>query len=126
MAYGTPEGVLFAPSKPNFILAPTADIWHYMIHMASKLLFHEKDVEEDGGITEVKVWQVPESLKYPNGYKYALYLVREGKVLVGYDNHHPKGHHRHYGEKQEPYAFTNLENLVRDFNQDRKRFIHEG
>ncbi len=91
--------------------------------MSSTLVSHEKVVQEDGSIVEIKIWQVPKSLKYPEGYKYSLFLVREGKILVGYDNHHPKGHHRHYGQNQEPYAFISLEELVRDFNEDRKRGI---
>ena len=89
--------------------------------MSSTLLLHEKIVEEDASIVEMKIWQVPKSAKNPNKIKYSLYWVKEGKILVGYDNHHPKGHHRHYGDRQEPYEFTTIENLVRDFKEDRRR-----
>lgn len=94
--------------------------------MSSKLIAHEKLVQEDGSIVEIKIWRVPKSLKYPEGYKYSLYLVKEGMVLVGYDNHHPKGPHRHYGQRQEPYQFTGVEDLVKNFNEDRKRYYHES
>lgn len=97
-----------------------------MIHMPSKLFLHEKAIGDGGEITEVKIWQVPNSLQYPRGIKYSLYLVKEGKVLVGYDNHHPKGPHKHYGHRQEPYSFTTIEDLIRDFNHDKKRFNHES
>jgi len=94
--------------------------------MASKLVFHQKVVHEDGSIVEVKIWQVPKSVRSPDGVKYFFYLVKGGKVLVGYDNHHPKGHHRHYGDRQEPYPFTSIEQLAHDFNEDRKRCQHEN
>ncbi len=94
--------------------------------MVSKLLLYEKSVQDDGAVSEMKIWQVPKSLRNPQGVKYSLYLVKESKILVGYDNHHPKGHHRHYGTKQEPYAFTTVEALIDDFNEDRKRLHHEG
>lgn len=90
----------------------------------SKLVFHEKSLEKDGSIVEMKVWQVPESEKNPDGVRYSLYLVKGDKVLIGYDNHHPKGHHRHYGEKEEPYQFTTIEDLIRDFLEDKRR-IHD-
>jgi hypothetical protein len=32
-----------------------------------------------------------------------------------YDNHHPKGHHRHVGTREEPYSFVTAEKLVADF-----------
>ncbi len=94
--------------------------------MAASLVFHEKIIQGDGSIVEMKIWRVSKTAKYPEGYRYSLFLVKEGKVLVGYDNHHPKGHHRHHGDKQEPYLFMNIEKLVHDFSEDRKRMSHEG
>lgn len=89
--------------------------------MPSKLLFHEKRLEDDGGITEMKIWEVPVSGNYPDGVRYSLYRVNEGGIIVGYDNHYPKGHHRHYGAKQEPYAFTTIEKLIADFLNDLRK-----
>ena len=94
--------------------------------MSSKVFLHEKIVGDDGSVTELKIWLVSKSLKYPDEIKYSLYHVKAGKVLVGYDNHHPKGHHRHYGERQEPYLFTSVETLLGDFDTDRKRVHHES
>lgn len=94
--------------------------------MLSRLVFHEKRIEENGSIIEMKIWRVPSSDKHPEGVKYSLYCVKGTKVLVGYDNHHPKGHHRHYGEKQESYEFTTIENLINDFLEDYRRICHEG
>ncbi len=94
--------------------------------MSSEQVFYKKIVHEDGSILEMKVWYVPISARYPDGIRYSLYLVQEGKVLVGYDNHHPKGHYRHYGVRQEPYQFVSTEQLLHDFNEDRKGHHHES
>jgi hypothetical protein len=45
--------------------------------------------------------------------------MREPAVL--YDNHHPKGHHRHVEGVQEPYRFETVDKLVRDFKADVER-----
>lgn len=89
--------------------------------MSSELAFHQKWVEEDGSIVEMKIWEVSVSEKNPDGVRYSLYWVKGEKTIVGYDNHHPKGHHRHYGEKQEPYSFITIEKLIGDFLEDKRR-----
>ena len=71
-----------------------------------------------GVIVEMKIWEIPKSERYPAGYKYSLYGVYGGRVLVGYDNHHPKGDHRHIGEIESDYEFANLEKLKNDFRAD--------
>jgi hypothetical protein len=45
-----------------------------------------------------------------------------GERIVGYDNERPKGDHRHLGGREEPYTFTTVENLVRDFLADVERW----
>lgn len=94
--------------------------------MSSKLAFHEKWIEEDGSIVEMKIWEVPVSEKNPDGVRYSLYWVKGEKRLVGYDNHHPKGHHRHYDGKEESYEFTGIENLIGNFLEDLRRARHES
>lgn len=94
--------------------------------MSATLLFYEKRVEDDGGIIEMKVWEVPYSHKNPDGVRYSLYWIKDQKILVGYDNHHPKGHHRHYGEKQLPYNFMGIKDLIKDFVEDQRRIKHES
>jgi hypothetical protein len=44
-------------------------------------------------------------------------LIRSGEEApaILYDNHHPKGHHRHIGDHEEPYAFVTAGRLVADF-----------
>ena len=58
------------------------------------------------------------SVQYPEGFKYSFFAVRNGVVLVGYDNHTPKGHHRHVGATEEAYEFAGLDKLRADFSSD--------
>ena len=94
--------------------------------MDAQLLLHERIIQPDGSLIEMKIWQVRKSSYYPLGVRYSLYLVKEGRVLVGYDNHFPKGPHRHYGENEEEYEWVNIEKLIDDFKQDLKRDKHES
>ena len=84
---------------------------------AEKVL-HEKIRTVEGIIVEFTVWRVTRSAWYPEGFKYSFVAVREGVVLVGYDNHAPKGHHRHFERKEEPYEFRGLDELRADFRRD--------
>ena len=38
-----------------------------------------------------------------------------GKVLVGFDNHKPKGHHFHYEGRESSYKFKDVDTLLEDF-----------
>lgn len=38
--------------------------------------------------------------------------------MVRYDNETGKGDHQHEGDREEPYAFTDVETLVADFLAD--------
>ena len=89
--------------------------------MKANLLLYEKLINEDGSIVETKVWQVPRSSHYPLGVKYSLYWVEGEKVRVGYDNHFPKGHHRHYGTREEKYVWESVDQLIEDFKSDMRR-----
>ena len=69
----------------------------------------------DLAIAELKVWRVPKSGAYPAGVKFSLFLVSDGQILVGMDNHKPKGPHLHLGEQEVPYEFHDAASLVADF-----------
>lgn len=60
-----------------------------------------------------------------HGYKYRLALVVEGVCVLRYDNEVGKGDHRHWGETEAPYAFTDIDQLVTDFFYDVTRWHHE-
>ena len=45
----------------------------------------------------------------------------EEKPTVLYDNHSPKGHHRHVEGVEEPYSFSGIDQLLADFRTDVRR-----
>jgi hypothetical protein len=61
------------------------------------------------------VWQVPPSEEYPSGRKFSLFLVAQGEVLVGIDNHKPKGPHLHIEGEERPFHYANDDQLLKDF-----------
>ena len=88
--------------------------------MKAEPLFHEKRLllnRTTGGaaVAELKIWSVPRSKDYPQGRKFSLFLVCSGEVLVGLDNHKPKGPHLHLGDRELPYLFRGTESLLADF-----------
>ena len=57
------------------------------------------------------------------GLRYRLAFVPAGATTprVLYDNHHPKGHHRHCARAENAYPFTTVARLLRDFLADVRR-----
>ncbi|MBX3484023.1 DUF6516 family protein [Phenylobacterium sp.] len=86
---------------------------------SAELIFHSKRVHDDGAIAELKIWVLSEPVVgSTHRLKYSLYYGRAGERLVGYDNERGKGDHRHYGDQEEAYAFTSVEQLTADFEAD--------
>lgn len=83
-----------------------------------KLVLHTRYVDEQGGLVEMKVYDVPRTSATPHGFKYSLVYIRNGTRLVGYDNHERKGDHRHSHAATSPYVFTTIERLIEDFRRD--------
>ena len=85
----------------------------------ANLIFHRKRHYDDGSISEMKLWQVPASVRGSgHHYKYSLFYGASGERWVGYDNEAGKGDHRHYGAAEHVYRFTNPQQLVADFMND--------
>jgi uncharacterized protein DUF6516 len=93
-----------------------------MPNKKAELLFHTKERDELGNTVEMKAWLVAVSEHAPHGLKYSLVYVVNGMRLIGYDNERGKGDHRHYGEWEEPYRFTTMADLVKDFKEDMARY----
>ncbi|HVC60264.1 MAG TPA: DUF6516 family protein [Acetobacteraceae bacterium] len=88
---------------------------------ASPILDYRLSVS-GGFIVTVKVWRVPDPvLGSSHSFKYSLFFGRAGERLVGYDNERGKGDHRHYGGREEAYAFVSIERLMADFGADIER-----
>lgn len=87
--------------------------------MKAELVYHEKKYLRDGAIKEIKIWRIPDN---PPKYKYSLvYIVGDARV-VGYDNAHGKGDHKHYRDKEHPYKFQGIEKLQKDFESDIRKY----
>lgn len=66
-------------------------------------------------IAEIKIWAVPRSKDYPLGHKFSLFLVMNGEIIIGIDNHKPKGPHLHLGDRELPYLYINEQHVLADF-----------
>jgi len=88
-------------------------------------ILREKVIDEQGNILELVIWRVPTTPASPSGVRYRLALVRRGeeKPAVLYDNHSPKGHHRHVEGVEEPYRFSGTDQLLADFTTDVRRTL---
>ncbi len=86
-------------------------------------VLREKVIDEGGNVLELVIWRVPSTARSPSGVKYRLAFVRrdEGDPAVLYDNHSPKGHHRHVEGVEEPYSFLDVDQLLVDFIADVRR-----
>jgi ribosomal protein L25 (general stress protein Ctc) len=84
------------------------------------LIHRSKEKLLNGDVDERVIWQVSRSHRQPEGIRYRLaYIRKDGEApAVLYDNHHPKGHHKHLDGKQHFYAFAGLEKLIEDFEKD--------
>jgi hypothetical protein len=83
------------------------------------LILRRKRRYDDGAILELKLWQVPASVRGSKHlFKYSLYYGAGGRRLVGYDNEAGKGDHRHREGREEAYAFTTYRQLLADFLAD--------
>lgn len=83
--------------------------------MKATLLLRER-VYLGTAFVEMVIWRVPRHVpgsRHP--FKYSLALVRDGVCLLRFDNEAGKGDHRHVGALEEPYDFSDIETLIRDF-----------
>ena len=83
------------------------------------LLLHRKRHYDDGAISEVKLWLLPEVVSgSAHRFKYSLFYGYPGRRAVAYDNERGKGDHRHRDHVEEPYRFVSLDRLLADFETD--------
>ena len=76
---------------------------------------------------ELVLWRVPKPVAgSAHEFKYRLAYVVDGACVVRYDNETGKGDHRHFGAKENAYAFQTPEKLVADFERDIARWNREN
>lgn len=86
--------------------------------MKARQLFRYKERQDDL-VVEMVIWRLPGNTRErSHGLKYRLYCGSGGECIVRYDNEAGKADHRHYGDREEPYVFTSVEELLEDFRQD--------
>lgn len=95
-------------------------LWLYNHRVKAEAIFKEKRLllnpsTGDAAIAELKIWCVPLSKDYPEARKFSLFLVAGGEVVVGIDNHKPKGPHLHLGTRELPYLYRDEPSLLADF-----------
>ena len=74
----------------------------------------------------IKIWELPSTKRGHQRVRYRLGLISpSGERVVGYDNHHPKGDHRHYMGREAEYGYKNPEVLIRDFLKDVQQVLAE-
>jgi hypothetical protein len=70
-------------------------------------------------LVSVSIYELPDPLPgSAHRFKYRLALVVDGVCVLRYDNEAGKGDHKHLGQIEVPYTFTDLDTLVDDFWAD--------
>lgn len=93
-----------------------------MVYSAKITLIRQ--ITQEVAIAELKIWEVIKSKDYPEGLKYSLFCVLKetGDIIIGFDNHRPKGHHKHQYRRESVYDFKSIDELIDDFwNEVSKR-----
>lgn len=87
--------------------------------MEAELLFRKREGLSETAFVEMVIWRVPDPVRGSgHGFKYRLALVADGVCLLRYDNEAGKGDHKHVGEREVAYHFTDLTTLQADFWKD--------
>lgn len=95
--------------------------------MKAIALIRRRVVLAPDAFVEVAVWRVPQPVPpSAHDFKYRLAYIVAGECVLQYDNERNKGDHRHVGTAETPYAFSNPDQLMADFNADITRWNHEN
>ena len=88
--------------------------------MKAVRVMRHKETDLDGDLMDIIIWKVPENFHNPDGLRYMMAFIPLGQKspAVLYDNHYPKGHHKHIRGKEFPHRFENIDQLTRDFEGD--------
>jgi hypothetical protein len=82
----------------------------------ARLLLQQRFIIDESRFAEVVVWQIPAALAGSrHQFKFRLAFVADGVCVVRFDNETGKGDHKHINDRQEPYLFTTVEQLLADF-----------
>jgi hypothetical protein len=87
--------------------------------MGARLLINERQAISDDSFVEMVIWLLPKSAKGKlHRLKYRLAFIANGQFVLRYDNETAKGDHRHIGDTEEVYSFTDIDTLIDNFLDD--------
>jgi hypothetical protein len=90
-------------------------------------LMRTRIVYSEAAFAELVLWQLPTAVPgSTHRFKYRLAYVVRGVCVLQYDNEAGKGDHRHYGDRESRYAFTDPDGLVAAFQADIARWNREN
>lgn len=94
--------------------------------MKAERLLHRRVILSYTEFVELVLWRLPQPVPpCQHSFKYRLAFVSNGVCWIRYDNERGKGDHRHIGTTEDPYAFNDPDQLIRDFEQDVRRWRDE-
>jgi len=100
-------------------LPSLVDDGSFTIMKATLLLREKRILPGNDAVMEIVIWQLPRMLPGSrHHFKYRLALVVGGDCVLRYDNEAGKGDHKHIGEREVAYDFTDMDALLRDFRAD--------
>jgi hypothetical protein len=80
------------------------------------LLLRERHVLGENAFAETVIWHLPRRVPgSAHRFKYRLAFVVEDVCVLRFDNETGKGDHKHVEEREVPYVFVSLPQLVADF-----------
>jgi len=85
------------------------------------VIFEDREVIAAGQyLQEVRISTVPSDADFPEGVRYSLCLVDRttNTVVLLYDIHRGKSHHRHLRGQETSYTFVDEDTLLTDFLRD--------
>ncbi len=90
--------------------------------MKAKILYRHREDFDDGAIMEVVIWHLPRPVPdSSHPFKYRLFYGYVGKRLIGYDNEHGKGDHRHHEKNKR--GQSKIKSSVIPLNYDQRHQI---
>lgn len=102
--------------------------WHTCdelgINMTTKIIRALKRNITKSIVVEIRVYHI-DNKKYPEDVKYSLVCIdkKSGRKVL-FDNHHPKSHHFHIDNDEYVYKFTNVDKLMKDFEDKIKEHFN--
>lgn len=95
--------------------------------MKATSLISRRVAIRENAFAEIVLWRVPKPVRGSlHLYKYRLALIADRVCVLRYDNEAGKGDHKHIGDAQLNYRFSDVDTLLADFRADVERWFDEN